>query len=797
MLQHSKIHLTNMAELDNLISRAKSIRSAYIPGSVTNEEVGLLLLDIINYVKNNSGGGGSGTPDKNYWSKEEIQFMDQYLLVLEDKIKAGFADNSKLWDGALFTDYIDQTLRTTDDVKFKSLLTDLIETITITTETLQTPDFVSGFLGSGTRLKDNHLELDEITVRKRMTVRELMIEKIKSVGGTLILSVGACKIAEVTDGGTYFKCSFDNDGGNIENPFVEDDQILCQTFSGNSIKRYWRRVTSTGPDYFNLSKSDCEENSANPECGDECVQLGHRSDVSRQNAMILCAVGPDAPYIDQYSGINSFSLAGKLVSREGNLSGLVDETLGQLEGSGLYSKNVYLRGKLALSSGKEVETVINETSAKADNAQSTAESAQQQANTANAGLTKVTQDVQLLTDAQNGFNLKVSTVEEKIDGLQIGGVNLLDNTDRIYPTNGKEYTGIQIPTSIFKVGETYTWSFDLKIEGNFPPPFTKVYNQDYGGVSLQFMVYIGATQEWRRYSVTFTWKEPIDYLNDIIEMSFYCNYGSGSFPRLRHPQLEAGNKATAWSPSLADQKTKTTELQAQITANRGQIELRATKNEFDALGNRVGTAEGRITTLSDQISLSVTKDNIISKINLSPEAIRISSAKIEITGQTIFRDANNNVVQIFGTGNDVFNINNAFRVDKFGKATMTGAKITGLLQTAESDNNRFMLDPATSTFKGIDSLNQILFNLGFANVNGVGSSSLTMYAQSPGISGVSILHLTPTSIILTDRGSDKCNITTTSISFDAYKFYLTNLPFINSSHHLVVHETTRQVGWNW
>lgn len=265
----------------------------------------------------------------------------------------------------------------------------------VTAEEVSTPDFVSGFLGSGARLKDSHLELDELTVRKRMNVYELMIEKVKSVGGNLIVSVGSAKIETVADAGGYFRCTYQHNEAGAVNPFVVDDQVLCQTFGGKNARRYWRRVVAVGDGYFDLSKADCEAGSAVPEAGDEVVQLGHRTDRSRQSAILLCAVGADAPYTDHYDGINGFSLAGKLVSREGKLTGIVDEAFGQLSGSGLYAKNAYLRGSLALSTGQKVEERISE-----------------------LGREQILQKETLteLKADQDGFSVRVSSVEERATG---------------------------------------------------------------------------------------------------------------------------------------------------------------------------------------------------------------------------------------------------------------------------------------------------------------------------------------------------------------------------------------------
>lgn len=75
-----------------------------------------------------------------------------------------------------------------------------------------------------------------------------------------------------------------------------------------------------------------------------------------------------------------------------------------------------------------------------------------------------------------------------------------------------------------------------------------------------------------------------------------------------------------------------TELQTQITSNSEEIALRATKDQFNALGERVSSAEGQISVMSGQINLTVTKDNIISSINQSAEVISINASRINLNG---------------------------------------------------------------------------------------------------------------------------------------------------------------------
>ena len=65
--------------------------------------------------------------------------------------------------------------------------------------------------------------------------------------------------------------------------------------------------------YIELSKTDCEAGSDTPKAGDEICQFGSRDDRDRQSAMVFSTVDADAPSVKLYSGIDSFSLAGKAV----------------------------------------------------------------------------------------------------------------------------------------------------------------------------------------------------------------------------------------------------------------------------------------------------------------------------------------------------------------------------------------------------------------------------------------------------------------------------------------------------
>jgi len=185
-------------------------------------------------------------------------------------------------------------------------------------------EYSSGPLGSGFRTwmqaGISYSEIDNIIVRKEAIFNVLTIAKMKSVGGQILVSLADMKCIEVIDGGTYYKCIFDTDGGTIENQFDTDDQVICRTWNGGKLKYYWRRLTSFGADYINLSKTDVD-GSGIPEAGDEMIQLGNRTNTSRQSAILISAYGSDAPSFKQYEGINSYSMVGKevtVISPSGN-----------------------------------------------------------------------------------------------------------------------------------------------------------------------------------------------------------------------------------------------------------------------------------------------------------------------------------------------------------------------------------------------------------------------------------------------------------------------------------------------
>ena len=191
---------------------------------------------------------------------------------------------------------------------------------------LEVGPFSPGALGSGAAIQINpltgksHLEVDELFVRMKAVFKELIIESLRHIGGELVLSPARMKCVRIEEQDDTYRCYFDRGGANesgryeVEQEFTAGAQARCQVFTGSGQKYYWRLVTAVGDDYIDLSKTDCDTGSDLPESGDDICQLGHRSDESGMNAIVLSAYGPDAPSYKQYAYIDSYSLADKEVS---------------------------------------------------------------------------------------------------------------------------------------------------------------------------------------------------------------------------------------------------------------------------------------------------------------------------------------------------------------------------------------------------------------------------------------------------------------------------------------------------
>lgn len=309
--------------------------------------IGEILRYVLKYIIDSGDGssGGIGHHHSNYELLEALHFLEGYLTVHGQKIKAGYADIANdLTDKArsmfLRKDKEDQT------EFLQKFLGGLISTH------LQSPEFLSGVMGRGFTLQQSedgttYAEVDKLMVRMKAIFQSLEIMKTELAGASFMFNASGARMtivrterfdhqpAEFSDGSEavfsdgsravfagdgepFMRCWFVADDGEtaIENRFRVGNLVRSQTFNikagvheGVSNRFWWREIVGVGDDYIDIAIARCAEGSDLPAEGDVCVQIGDLNDIDYQSAIVLSAYGEGAPYFTMYQGINSYSLA--------------------------------------------------------------------------------------------------------------------------------------------------------------------------------------------------------------------------------------------------------------------------------------------------------------------------------------------------------------------------------------------------------------------------------------------------------------------------------------------------------
>lgn len=270
------------------------------------------------------------------------------------------ADNADKWDYHEFDDYLNQPVRKTDGVTFDSVTSDSIRSA---------GQFVDGLLGAGFQLwkgEDGrtYLTVDKLTVRHTMAVLELLIEKVRSVGGQICVSAANGRIKTVEESGEHYLITFEQ-----ENMFVQHDLVRCQTFTGKDMRSYWVEVTDVTETGIVVVKEEFD--GVEPKEGDECVLMGNTANSDRQNMVLISATEDGQPRVDVMDGVSGKTFDNALRARLGNLDGIKDDKFPadrQPRGNGLYADNAYMKGTFVLETGEDVKTRFEITEGKVQSA---------------------------------------------------------------------------------------------------------------------------------------------------------------------------------------------------------------------------------------------------------------------------------------------------------------------------------------------------------------------------------------------------------------------------------------------
>ena len=237
-------------------------------------------------------------------------------------------------------------------------------------ELLRSLKFVDGLTGEGwqiwidTLTRLSNLTIDKVTIRQALVAMELLIQKVRSIGGQFVVSAANGKIKTVTKEGDNYKITFEQ-----ENDFVAHDLMRCAEFTDISSRGYWVEISDSDGEGITVPIS--EFGGVEPKVGDECVLMGNTQDRLRQNLISIAATEDGQPRIDVLDKVSAKHFNGCLRVRIGCLDGISDSSFPankQPQGYGLYGDNVYLKGTFLLETGEDILTKFSITEGKIESA---------------------------------------------------------------------------------------------------------------------------------------------------------------------------------------------------------------------------------------------------------------------------------------------------------------------------------------------------------------------------------------------------------------------------------------------
>ena len=198
-----------------------------------------------------------------------------------------------------------------------------------------------------------------------------------------------------------------------------------------------------------------------------------------------------------------------------------------------------------------------------------------------------------------------SEVKQDIDGLtqtfakmKVGGRNYYLDSEKVRTSTRFFPFPLHPYLSQENIGETWTLSFDLKINENGEIRPLHFYHYQNNRFGLKASADITPSKEWQR----FTFTGPVIFPNDDPrysrgEMALY-DYGGNNNYSVRRIKLEKGTLATDWSPAPEDAQTQVTETQESLRGLERKFETfkeqQFTKEEFNSKDCITGSTEYQV-----------------------------------------------------------------------------------------------------------------------------------------------------------------------------------------------------------
>ena len=421
------------------------------------------------------------------------------------------------------------------------------------------------------------LEADILKIRKEAIFNEAVINQVTFRVGATVFSNGGCEITRVEELETAFRCYYDNKEGRRYSGLTAGDQVRCQRYDPTQhtiIKYYWRLVTAVGEDYVELSKSDAD-GSASPEAGDEIAQFGNRSDITRQSAIVINPL--DGGSVEVYARIDAYSLSEK------NYVGMgVNPQTGEAY---MYAYGDMFFGDRDLADPNASWITYQKKEGEERRRLRIKADVTFGADSSGLGnLSEFKAQQQQIDDARK----EAEEAKKEVAGIQIGGENLLDDSKSLTTKNWSK-----IVANVYY--EKYQ-GYQCAVIRNSENGGVRCNQTFEAGMNVVSSVWVFSEQAcnigvgiegYGNYKYSLSDNEVGKWVRVVLQQrttdnKFVCYLLNGQTSYVvafRMAQMEEGNKATAWSPSIADQEEAIDA--AQQTADNAAAGVDSLKNFTD------------------------------------------------------------------------------------------------------------------------------------------------------------------------------------------------------------------------
>ena len=418
---------------------------------------------------------------------------------------------------------------------------------------------------------------DIMIVRKEAIFNEAVINQVTFRVGATVFSNGGCEITRVEELETAFRCYYDNKEGRRYSGLTDGDQVRCQRYDPTQhtiIKYYWRLVTAVGEDYVELSKSDAD-GSASPEAGDEIAQFGNRSDITRQSAIVINPL--DGGSVEVYARIDAYSLSEK------NYVGMgVNPQTGEAY---MYAYGDMFFGDRDLADPNASWITYQKKEGEERRRLRIKADVTFGADSSGLGnLSEFKAQQQQIDDARK----EAEEAKKEVAGIQIGGENLLDDSKSLTTKNWSK-----IVANVYY--EKYQ-GYQCAVIRNSENGGVRCNQTFEAGMNVVSSVWVFSEQAcnigvgiegYGNYKYSLSDNEVGKWVRVVLQQrttdnKFVCYLLNGQTSYVvafRMAQMEEGNKATAWSPSIADQEEAIDA--AQQTADNAAAGVDSLKNFTD------------------------------------------------------------------------------------------------------------------------------------------------------------------------------------------------------------------------